>query len=39
MRNILLKLIFVMRITKYEFEEVINEKSFFEFFIINLNVK
>ena len=39
MRNILSKLIFVMRIIKYEFKRIINEKSFFEFVIINLNIK
>ena len=39
MRNILLKLIFAMRIIKYEFKKLINKRSFFEFIIINLNVK
>ena len=39
MRSILSKLIFIMRIIKYEFEKMINEKSFFEFVIINLNIK
>ena len=39
MRNILLRLIFVIYIIKYEFEKIINEKSFFEFIIINLNIK
>ena len=34
MRNILLKLIFAMRIIKYEFEKIINKKLFFEFVII-----
>ena len=28
-----------MRIVKYECEKKINEKSFFEFIIINLNIK
>ena len=39
MRNILLKLIFIMRIIKYKFEKIINKKSLFEFAIINLNIK
>ena len=39
MRNILLRLIFAMRIIKYKFEKMINEKSFFKFVIINLNIK
>ena len=39
MRNILLKLIYAIRIIKYEFEKKINKKLFFEFVIINLNIK
>ena len=39
MRNILSKLILIMRIIKYECEKEINEKSFFELVIINLNIK
>ena len=39
MRSILSELIFAMRIIKYEFEKIINKKSFFEFVIINLNIK
>ena len=39
MRNISLKLTFVMRIIKYECEKKMSEKSFFEFVIINLNIK
>ena len=39
MRNILSKLTFLMRIIKYECEREMNEKSFFEFVIINLNIK
>ena len=38
MRSISLKLIFVMRIIEYECEKEINEKSFFELVIINLNI-
>ena len=39
MRSILSKLIFAMRIIKYEFERIINEKSFFELVMINLSIK
>ena len=39
MRNTLLILIFVMRIIKYKFEKIMNKRSFFEFVIINLNIK
>ena len=39
MRNILLKLIFIMRIIKYEFEKIINKNSFFKLVIINLNIE
>ena len=39
MRNTLLKLIFAMRIIKYEFEKIINKKPLFELAIINLNIK
>ena len=39
MRSILLRLIFAMRIIKYEFEKVISEKSSFELVMINLNIK
>ena len=39
MRNTLSKLIFAMRIIKYKFKKMINEKSFFEFVIINFNIK
>ena len=39
MRNIFLKLRFIMRIMKYECEKKMNKKSFFEFVIINLSIK
>ena len=39
MRNILSRLIFAMCIIKYEFEKIINKKSFFELVMINLNIK
>ena len=39
MRSALLKLIFKIRIIKYECEKKINKKSFFELVIINLNIK
>ena len=39
MRNVSSKLIFAMRIIKYECERKMNEKSFFEFVIINLSIK
>ena len=39
MRSILSRLIFAMRIIKYEFEKVINEKSLFELVMINLSIK
>ena len=39
MLNIFLILIFIMRITKNEFEKIINKKTFFEFIIINSNIK
>ena len=39
MRNILSKLIFIIRIIKYEFEKIISEKSLFELIMINLNIK
>ena len=39
MRSISLKLIFIMRIIKYECEREMNEKSFFELVIINLSIK
>ena len=39
MRNTLSKLIFAIRIIKYEYEKKINEKPFFELVIINLNIK
>ena len=39
MPNILSKLIFIMRIIKYEYEKKMNEKSSFELVIINLNIK
>ena len=39
MRNILSKLIFIMRIIKYGCEKEMNEKSSFKLIIINLNIK
>ena len=39
MRNILLRLIFTIRIIRYKFEKMMNKKSLFEFVIINLNIK
>ena len=39
MRSVLLKLIFAIYILKYEYEKEINVKSFFEFVMINLNIK
>ena len=39
MRNILLKLIFTIYIIKYKFIKKKKKKSFFEFVIINLNIK
>ena len=39
MRSTLSKLIFIIRIIKYGCERKMNEESFFEFVIINLNIK
>ena len=39
MRSVLSKLIFAMRIIKYEYEKKMNEKSFFELVMINLSIK
>ena len=39
MRSTLSKLIFIIYIIKYECEREMNEKSFFELVIINLNIK
>ena len=39
MRNALSRLIFAIRIIKYECERKMNEKSSFELIIINLNIK